>query len=328
MPRKYGLFHELAKPRIWMLFCASLAFLFVSLILEQAFADALGPGAAFLAPKTWVHFLREIGFACFIALVVGFFVERGARHEQAFEAERRQTAIAESVFKGVFATSVPRELVDLAVSAVLRARVVRLSHKNTYTLTGRCHDAGSEPVEYVEFKVTSAYEVRNVSDEEVPFEIRLSFPLPADGRLSALARLLSLTVGGDKYDAARLEAGDAAVPDTAYDKRFAWKRPLAPGETLSIRSEYMMAKEFSDSELWVSVLPNLKMELAMTVNIPDLEFGVRGILPGDVRKVSGTGHDGHHVWEVTSPCLAHQGMSVWWRRRREPRAGRADAIVG
>jgi hypothetical protein len=220
-PRTNGLFHELARPRIWMLFCASLAFLLASLIFEQAVADGLGAGAAFLAAKTWIHFLREIGFACFIALVVGFFVERGARHEQSAEAERRQTAIAESVFKGVFATSVPRELVDLAVRTTLRARIVRLSHKNTYSLTSRCREIDGEKVDYVELKVISAYEVRNVSDDEEEFSIRLSFPLPADKRLAEHARLLSLTVGGEKYDDARLAAGDAAIADTDVDKQFA-----------------------------------------------------------------------------------------------------------
>jgi hypothetical protein len=309
-----SIWEELGRPRFWILLSAALLCFFVSILWEQAMHDATSVDQAFLSSKTWIHFVREIGFACFIALVVGVFIERSARHEQAMEAVRRDDRLAESVFRGVFANDLPRALVDLAVDRILKAKIIRLSHKNTYTLMpGECTLQNGESLKYIEFKVSSAYEVKNVSNETTRFDIQLSFPRPADARLAQKAKLSSLIVNGKPMTQVELDAGDMAVDDSEFDMRFRWERTLGPSEIIDVRSEYTMIKERSDSELWVSVLPSIKMELSLNVHVPDLEFGVRPVHAGRLRKVSGQGDQGHHAWEVDGACMSHQGMHVWWR---------------
>ena len=74
-----------------------------------------------------------------------------------------------------------------------------------------------------------------------------------------------------------LKKGDEAVPNTEYQHCYRWIRKIPPEGALEVRSRYKLVKERSDTELWLSLIPGLSMDLTMHVSARGLEFGVKAI---------------------------------------------------
>lgn len=339
---KTAIGQELGRLRFWMLLAASLLFLFISTVWDayeiqcgtvnkHATAQAVeGSGSSsngqhaeetvlpLFTPRPYIEFLRELGFGCFIALVLIVFVERSAREEQAHSAEEQRATISENVFKAVFALHTPAPIVNAACDQIFKARVVRVHHKNDYHLRELEHESigGDRDIlqRFLKVDITTDYMLRNVSDQEIEIPIRLGFPVPPLPNFSNLVKVRAISIGGQQLTPEQITEGDRAADEPPERIRYLWRRKVGPADIIHVVANYTLIKERSDNEVWQTLYPGLGMELTVNIDVEGLEFGVHPLHEKTPRKLSGVGGEtGIHRWLLDVPVLPHQGMVLWWR---------------
>ena len=338
-----------SRARCWVLLFLTVLFLAGSSIWEFHLHNS-GYTVAGIFPLfnafAWAGFVQELGFACFIALFILLGVEGFARaqHEAiaqqqlerftdqsrifhagvSEEFERRTDRIVKSVFCGVCASNMNQRVIDEVIEHILLSQVLRCGHQNTYTLNDKTVTVEDEKISFIELQADSNYTVKNLSKTaEVEFPVRINFPIPADKRLIGSTGIEGVCFDGDWLEADELREGDEAVPNTEYQHCYRWIRIIPPEGTLEVRSRYMLVKERSDTELWLSLIPGLSMDLTMHISANGLEFGVKEIHRMEATKIAGTGYTGLHRWEIKAPILPNQGILVWWRPRTPDRVAAA-----
>ena len=226
----------------------------------------------------------------------------------------RQREIAESVFRGVFETDIPKTIVDEVVEGILKSKIVRLDHTSTYVLNDRTKEVEGKSYKYIELTATSSYTLQNVSREYVVVPIRLMFPVPGNPYLRDMAKLMNFAINDRSLSSQEIEAGNEAAGNTEYLQGYLWEQELAPGATVRVRGTSTLIKDRSDNEIWTSLYPSKSMRLYVTMNCRDMEFGADALHRAPIKKVAGEDGDmGHHEWELTRPVLPYQSIVFWWR---------------
>lgn len=310
---------EISNARFWVLLCIGLVCFLAATVWDSSFFS--DPGWVereskllwFQQSKNWIGVLKELGYASLIALLISVVVEQSSRARQEETTARRQQEIAESVFRGVFESDLPRELVDEVVDGVLRSKFVRTEHICTYSLTDGSETIDGQTFEFVKLEFTSAYSLQNVSREEIEVPIRLNFPLPGNRRLRDLAKLTSFVIDDRDLSPEEMQQGDDEVPNTDFLQCYQWNRTLSPGETIRVRANAILIKERSDNEIFTTLYPSISMRLNVNMHCQNMEFGAESHHRAGIKKVSGRGTDGHHEWELDRPLLPNQGIVFWWR---------------
>lgn len=312
---------EIGHPRFWVLLCMALAFFLAATVWDITYLSDPEWVAAdakrvwFAKAKTWIGVLKEMGFASLIALIIAVVIERSSRARQEMTTSERQREIAESVFRGVFETDIPKTIVEEVVEGVLKSKIVRLDHTNTYVLNDRTKEVEGKSHKYIELTATSSYTLQNVSKENVVVPIRLMFPVPGNPHLRDIAKLVNFAINDRALNAQEINAGnEAAGGNTEYLQRYLWERELAPGATVQVRATSTLIKDRSDNEIWTSLYPSKSMRLYVTMNCQDMAFGAAALHRESIKKVAGEEGDmGHHEWELARPVLPYQGIVFWWR---------------
>ena len=272
----------------------------------------------FLKATTWIGVLREVGFASLIALILAVFIEQSSRARMEAAASKRQQEISENVFRGIFENDIPKIMVNEVVDTILKAKIIRLEHAATYVVDDEEIEIEGNRYRYVKLGVSSSYTLKNVSREEVQAPITIMFPIHRQPELRDLATLETISINGHILTTEEMQEGDSALPNTEYEKRYQWFRPVASGESMIVRSTYTLIKEISDNEVWTSLYPSLTMRLSVTMNCRNMEFGADALHRGTLQKVAGQGSTGHHSWELTRPVLPYQGLVFWWHPSPSP----------
>jgi len=321
---KHGFSAELRTRRFWIILTIALGSLFVATA-----ADVVRIGVQqgsivdyavhwFMSGKVWILVLKDVGFACLIALVLALFIERSARDRQERAAAMQQEKIAENVFKGVFNNDIPEVLVDEVVESVLRAPIVRTENHAHFIMDDGSIEVDGDITRHVVITATTRYTLKNCSRQPINVPVGLMIPIPSNPNLRARAKLTEVEIAERKLSDVEIAEGDRAIPDTAYEKRFQWRHQLSPGDTLSVKLAYSLVKDRSDNEIWTSLFPTLASTLSVVVNTGDLDIGADGLNRETLRPVNAItdkSEERHRTWELKIPMLPYQGFVLWWRPR-------------
>ena len=263
---------EIGHPRFWVLLCTALVFFLAATVWDITYLTDPEWVAAdvervwFAKAKTWIGVLKEMGFASLIALIIAVVIERTSRARQEMTTSERQREIAESVFRGVFETDIPKTIVDEVVEGILKSKIVRLDHTSTYVLNDRTKEVEGKSYKYIELTATSSYTLQNVSREYVVVPIRLMFPVPGNPYLRDMAKLMNFAINDRSLSSQEIEAGNEAAGNTEYLQGYLWEQELAPGATVRVRGTSTLIKDRSDNEIWTSLYPSKSMRLYVTMN--------------------------------------------------------------
>ncbi len=318
------LLEEITQTRFWLLVSVALLSLLGATVLDAAYLsdpawiEADKGKLWFLKATTWIGVLREVGFASLIALILAVFIEQSSRARMEAAASKRQQEISENVFRGIFETDIPKVMVDEVVDSILKAKIIRLEHAATYVADDKEIEIEGSRHSYVKLRIASLYTLKNVSRDEVQVPVTIMFPVHSQPVLRDLASLELISIDDHVLTTEEIQEGDSALPNTEYEQRYQWFRPVASGGTLTVRSTFTLIKEISDNEVWTSLYPSLTMRLSVTMNCRNMEFGADALNRGTLKKVAGQGSTGHHGWELARPVLPYQGIIFWWRPKPSP----------
>ena len=320
-----SLLTELGRFRNILLALVAIVLLFAAGIWEAQLVDSTDD-LYWKSPHVWNGVVREIGFACLIALLIIIFVEASSRQRQEnaalsfLERERQRASelreeLGRDVFRAVYCRETPASLVDGVIDQVLSCNVVRTYHRSDYKLLELDVAADeNKDKRYVCLQIHGEYVVKNISRDTITVPIGIGFPTPGPMNLKKYAKITSVKIGGIELNEHEIREGDFAAEDDSDKIRFMWKRKLAAGNQLEVMYTAQLVKERSDNEVWTSLFPSTGMELSLTVEVDDLEFDARSLSSKDVERLIGTRASNEmNKWRLNGPILPHQSIIVWWR---------------
>jgi len=344
-----GFRDELKTPRFWALIGLAVVCILMSAILsEHIHIDMLKAQIEGVDPRTVrieeetteviAAVLREVGFASFIALVIGILVELSARQKHVRESneilrrasvkvEETINRVSNGVFEAVLGVNLPPVIVEHALNTIFRVSAVRRRHGLSYTLKPLPDGYPDKYPGHLLLEVTSKYELINITGRDVHHEIRAILPLCAVPGLRPLCKVTSFAINDQTLSEKQVSDGqseDAGPNNISY----LWTETLRANVPLSVVVTYSIIKEKSDSEVFTILLPTEEVDLAVDVQVRGLDWEAESQHGGKLILLGAKKPLGRHDYISRQPILPHQGISVWWRPIIETPAPPSECLDG
>jgi len=301
--------------RIFWLGVISLILLFVANLLE--IATKTPPDQSYWwAAATWVSFIKELGIAFFIALIISIAIERAARTEFDKTIKQRVTEIQENVFKSTFSRNIPKALIDEVENLVLRADFIRRDHRTTYRLSIRSARA-INPAIVNDFNVvfidkTTFYVVKNVSGVRKDFSVKVGIEKPPIEELKNYVSIDQVRIRDQELTPEMIRGGDMDLQD-AFKNFEHTVRNIEPNQEVTVLTKCTVIKMLTDVEIWRSLLPSDGMHLTVQFPPGTGAFGASSLHRAEVSKLVSDDAAGYHEWKLDQAVLPHQGIVFWWK---------------
>jgi hypothetical protein len=266
-------------------------------------------------PHVLIDVLHEIGFAALIALLIFVLVERASKLEQENSANIFMQRISRGVLEAAYGIRTNPGIVRHVITNVLATPILRTDMRQTLTLDAIKDDGGDAMRDHLLLRVTSGYEIQNVSGGVVDWPITIALPRINSEKFNKLMSVTFCSIGGQRLTQSEIDA--AEEQGVNWEKRFRWVRQIESNSSLSIDMHYDLVKEISDNEPWTSLLTTEKMEVVVDNRLSDVYWSLTprtsakivvvdapNVIPWGKCKVT---------FRTTDPLLAFQGYTVWWR---------------
>lgn len=334
------------------LIIAALVCILGSILIEIFAQNSLEETFWVLSLKTVITFLKEMGFAAFIAYIVIVTVEARAKSEVAISIEQHREEmqtrldthlsnievllldrsseiqeqgrsytkqITRNVFNAVLGRVFPEGYASGVIASALDTNIVRLNYYTEFQITRfpeeYCSKYGERMRSKLRLKVKSDYALRNISDKIQKIDLKIAFSQIPEQGLEELAILEGLVIENVKKTPDECEQARADLEDMYY-KTYVFPVEIAPRGEIRVHLIYSLVKDLSDSELWTSIYPTMTSEVDVRVEVPGLRFGLRALNREQARLIGGSRQlvgIGDFKWELPSPLLPYQGFVFWWR---------------
>lgn len=271
----------------------------------------------------WHAAFHEIGFALLVSFIVWAMFEVHMSQEADTEWSRRIDRISRNVFFAVLRKDLPKQLIDEARAIALDTNVLRTNFNVTYTLRDETFEVvEGQRADCVLMVAVMACEMRNVSGDTIFVPMAVGLPNPVHPGLKALTRVNTFAVtragGPIELDLQRAETAfrESLATQEQTVKYDAGGITLAPDETVSVRADYVMAKESEDTELLQSLYPCD----GLTVTVMDSGgdharvLFAKAIHRRPIENQSSPASPGTKVFRIAGYLLPHQGVLIWWKR--------------
>ena len=326
------LWHEIKTNRFWFLLGVGVICLLGSISWEQSLELSRlqlsiderlkEAGTAWYSRQaTWAAFMREVGFAALIALVIGVLVERASRVKQAQTAHALLMTVSRNVFGAVLGSHVPASISQHVLGSIFSAPMIRHQLRLTFTVMNLPEGHGDRSSDCVLLRLSTSYELENVSGVTADHRIRLYYPIPSYPGLCELAKIESVSIDDQLLPTEELESGNDAVPNTDYERRSEWPVSVGKERRVRVTTSHILVKEFSDSEIWSSLLPTAPpVEVTVDMQVQGLVWNVDSHHSGKLRAIDDVPDGPRGLGQVTFRCnealLPFQGVNLWWRPER------------
>ena len=266
--------------------------------------------ASHAIPSAWAltqQFVRDLGFAGIISVILIFTVERVTRTQHAEAARALLQKISSDVFQAVYLQHVPPEVFAEVEKSLFRAEVVRSEYEIDYALSNLITPDFPEKDFYFSCNIFSRYRVKNLRKEPITWNMQIFLEAPLDPALLPLTNITGVQIGDRSLS--QEEIRERQRTDTNYVS-LSYPVKLTAGGSEWIAMNCTTTKRKVDTENWASRIPATGLKLSVTS--PD---GV------DVRAVSNHSENlrAYHgvnrntrVWELNHGIFPFQSVIFWW----------------
>jgi hypothetical protein len=278
----------------------SLGLVLGAVTLSEARDDLLS--AYFLDKDLVAGFLKELGFAGIIAVVVIFTVERSSKARQAEFVEELISKSNKSLFYAIFNRRLPDAIFKQVEKTILSSNVCRREYELDYELTEL-----QENPNLLKAKFRSRYVLINTTGSELKHEVVVAIEKPIDVKLSAYCGVLSLRIDGREIRKDEI-AEHARVSDVHVEVRY--PITLLKDREVEVVMTATTIKLKTDTELWSSRIPS--EGVLLTVRLPNSSYAVNANALHESAFTVMQGDDSVRQWELREPILPFQGFVIWW----------------
>ncbi|MDR3448199.1 MAG: hypothetical protein P4M15_00345 [Alphaproteobacteria bacterium] len=315
---------EMKHIRFWLMLSFGLLLILMSTSIEayrisesRSLGEDTGLSMWFMSGTVVVGFMRELGFASLIALLIVVFVEHESRQRQEEAANRMINDVSQSVFAAVLGKRLPKSLTDETFFTVLDCSIIREYLRLNLIFDDIIDDSGLVIDDFVKIHVSNIFTIKNYTDSTVKnHEIRMGYPKTPSEKYKSIVELHEVCIGSPLTPDA-IKKGYDNIADREDMLRYLWRRDIPAKGSLEVRVSYTLVKERSSNEVWRTLLPTLYTQFDITMNCRDLEFGAHALHRTELEKTTGQGNTGFHSWNLATAMLPHQAILVWWRPMAE-----------
>lgn len=318
---------ELLLKRFWVLVAIGVGGLLISAIIDlslmiEVTRERDEHKRAHLVWEAWFGnwhvastFIRELGFASFIALVISVFIDRSSRKQHEDTAREIVEAVSKNVFHGVFSMRVPEPIVNETLSSVLIRPVVRTRQYLGFEFKELEGETDEIRQNYIHLQMTSRYTLENVSGDTADFPIRILIPKTRNPNLRTRSKLTKLTINNRSLTTEQIQSIEDEGDNEKGEIEYLYETLIGERESISVVAEYSMPKERSDTELWTSLIPTAQIDVEVDMRLDETKWYIDALHSGKLEAtdgsdgVRGIGKFGFHT---TSAILPFQGVHLWW----------------
>lgn len=274
----------------------------------------------YMSAHFYSSFLRELGFAGIVAVVVALTIERAAKDRQVSEVQDQLHKISESVFEAVLKRNLPATITDKVFDTVLNKEVIRKQSTIQFKFSELPDTAPEGRENYLVLNVIHTYVIENVSKQTHRFPLRVFSPKPRDTRFAALLDLPTVTVDGTKLSEEEMQAGTREIDDLGFERRFLHPVVILAGQSIKISTTSCLLKERSDNEIFTSLVSTEKLDVEVEFNLSeqlswhvDALHDAKALEPTDKRAPKPPYSLPKLSFKPTGVILPYQGIVIWWR---------------
>jgi hypothetical protein len=288
-----------------LVFLTGYAAQIVELVSAPIFKSALG---------VLNDFIREVGFALVVAVIIWTVFEYFARAENDAMWKERTEELSENIFYGLHRRRLPRAYFNLANEVVLSPVFVRTGWQIHYLL----RDANDVP--FVIVSCTTRYEITNITDEIQAFPLQISLPNPMHSSMKDKVGVSSLLLwqSGKRQEPDLREAQrafrDQIQGDSAQVPFSAGSVEILPQDKVEVAFTFTLVKYPSDSEILRGPYPSDSLQVFIVDHGPSKrQLGGHSIHPDPLERVSPTGSGDAYQFRINRYLLPHHGVVIFWK---------------
>ena len=261
---------------------------------------------------------KEIAFALIIAVVIGLAIERAAKSKQLDEVRDYLDDIQSNVFDATLKKNVPDEIVDVVFQNIYTDNFLRKNSRITIRLLDFPDECeGGE--DYILYEVEHNYEVHSLVDHKIDYDIHIYGPEPALTTLREFLPDIEVMINGQGLSGEVIRAGADSIPNSGFEERFRTVYPIPPKDALSVSTKHSIAKYIEDAELWVTMMPQIGMDVTVEINtkreltwdIDSLFFGE--LVPNTTGLENAPFKQRRASFSTKQAILPYHGVNINWR---------------
>ena len=253
-------------------------------------------------------FVKELGFAGIIALIIIFTLEKFIREKHIFAAQNLIEKINLDLFHAIYTKHVPEKVFHEVEKCLLKSDVYRKDHEINYTLQ---RVSGSEDKidapNHLMCLAQSSYKLVNTTSGPITHNVVLNLEKPIDRAWDGKTKILEIKIDGERLPQ---EIIIKHTKTTGEQIKFEYPVSIPENRNIHVSSSSVLIKREVDSELWVSRLPSDGLKLTVSVPIPNIE--VNAISNHSESLEITLDNPVTKKWELNYGIFPFQSVIFWW----------------
>lgn len=293
------------------------------------------PANAFIAGE----FLKDLGFAGIIAVIIIFTVEVFNKRRQRKEVEkltdwaqefieRTTKQIKRDVLVAVLRRFVHKSVVD-EMDRCLRAAVV---YRKNLVITYTLHVLGGTVSRPNQIKTTTqdvhpdqqysdrlkcemhtTYDLHNWSTQSVTHTVCLDVERPLEASLKKLCKITAIEIGREALTQDKIKENSSW---TTAHLQFRRDIEIPEGKTIHVSTTAVTVKQKTDMENYVCYLPT--SNLTLIVGCPKRDLDVQAVANHSQNLIPRTAPNEYSkLWQLEYGIFPHQSVTFWWSPKNE-----------
>lgn len=263
--------------------------------------------------KVAAPFLKEVGYAGLISIIVIFTIEKFSRESHKVAAEKIANDMITNLFHAVYKRYIPDAVFSEVEKCLMHSNVFRRRHEVNYTIKS-IKDGDGDGVgdcnKHVKCWAQSSYILENVSNQDIEHTVLLKLERPIEAKWDEQCKILSVTINDTEISEADV------ISCTSKDDVhviFSRKVTIPAKGNLKVASSSTLLKQKTDSEIWASRLPSDGFRL--TISMPSQDISVSASALHFEKLVPILNNDVTKSWELNHGIFPFQSVIFWWHSK-------------
>lgn len=266
--------------------------------------------------SSWsIHvFMKELGFAGVIALILIGTIERFTRKRHERAADDLVKRINNDLFHAIYERYIPHSVFNEVEKGLMKSNVYRKNLEVYYTLESFPDDEKIDGLpcdRHLKCSMLNKYDLKNITDKPIEHDVILNLELPIDPGWERYCKITEIEIDGERLPPAAIKE---KTETTSIQICFCHTITIKPGDVVSVMTKAELIKRKLDQELWTSRLPSDGIKLTVTVPMKDLEVDAHALHLEEVKPILDT--EVTKSWELRHGIFPFQSVVFWWHPKQ------------
>lgn len=257
----------------------------------------------------WHLLTLELGIAGIVAFILIFTIERLTKEERENATKKQIQSITKNLFHAIYGRYIPDSVFSEVERSLFSCDVVRTNYQINYAISAVSQIPEfptEEAKEHLMCSITSRYDLKNITDKEIKYDIRSFIELPIDKELWQFVKFSEISIDGTSCDIST-ENTDSHIVLTQMAR-------IGPKSKISVITKCVTIKRKTDSEVWASIIPSdgIKMTVSSPPHI-EVKASENHSTALNYSLINESNIITTEEWSINTGVFPHQSIIFWWK---------------